>query len=663
MTEKRIRLMKKWLNKRNWISFCLNAVLAAEVLMLIDGAVVYTGKTLSISTAAGLLAVLTALCCLIFRRNRKRILTVLAAIPVVLSIAAAAGFACWKLFSITAGYQNPDSGKVQIYGDRRVMVIVPHQDDELNILGGVLEEYVRYGSEVYAVFVTNGDYYGVVNDRYREALAVFEKLGVPEDQVIFLGYGDNWREDGPHIYNAASGAVLESYIGQSATYGTSLHPAYREGRAYTIDNLAEDFRDVILEVAPDIIFCTDYDRHIDHKGTTLLFDKVMGVILKEKEDYRPVVYKSYAYGTAWEAETDFYAQNIRSTQNLFAEPYLQKPVVYRWDDRIRFPVKGDGLSRSLIGSEQYEYLSLHESQLIKLRAASIVNGDRVTWQRYTDSLCLSAEIEASSGQPGLLNDFMLIENHDLRDESRLPYDGVWIPEDSDSEKTVTVTFAAQSDVFSVVLYDHPSEEHNILNAVITFEDGTKVETGPLDPYGAATSIRVNKEQISAFSVAIAESEGELAGLSEIEAFAEEPRPDGRFIKLMDENGDFLYDYWTEKDGTALLSLHLHGDLPALTAENYWIGTDSELASAVLEDGVIRVNCPVGEAFVLNVTCDGAGVSDSIHIRNPGRVERMWVGLWQKAEEEVYTRYSRADQKNLLIFTIPEKISYVIRQIL
>ena len=37
------------------------------------------------------------------------------------------------------------------------MILVPHEDDEINLAGGVIEEYLKHGSEVYVVFSTNGD--------------------------------------------------------------------------------------------------------------------------------------------------------------------------------------------------------------------------------------------------------------------------------------------------------------------------------------------------------------------------------------------------------------------------------------------------------------------------------------------------------------------------
>lgn len=652
--------MKKRLNGYFAAWLFTGALLAFEALMLTDMAVVWFGAEMEPTAGAAIFASLIVFFCFVFRNHAKRMGIIAILIPFILSASGFFGYLGWNSFSSRAGYQAPDTGKEQIYGGRKVMLIVPHQDDELNILGGVLEEYVKYGSEVYAVFSTNGDYYDPAQVRYQEALRVFETLGIPEEHVFFLGYGDGWKEGGPHIYNAEPDAVMESYCGKTETYGSAQHPAYRTGRSYTLGNLTEDLQSVILECTPDVIFCSDYDDHTDHKALSLLFDKVMGQILKENPGYTPVVYKTYAYGTAWMSEPDYYAKNVLSTKTLFEEPYCQEPEVYRWEDRVRFPVAGSVLSRSLVESEGYKLLGLHESQYAVLMAASVINGDRVAWQRHTDSMVLHSDVVVSSGNSGLLNDFMLIENHNLVDENHDPYDGVWIPETGDEEKTVTVTLPQTGDVSSVVLYDHPSEDDNVLNAVISFDDGTMIQTGPLDPHGAATSVSVNQKNVTAFTVTLEETEGESAGLSEIEAFAKQPDRDGRFLKMMDREGNFLYDYQTEPDGVAEIAVHVHGELPELTQEYYSVETEGGTGTARLEDGKIHVTCPAGEEMTVTITCSAADISDSVYVRNPGRLERIWMNLWQSVEEAVFIRYSRAEQKKLLIFSIPDKISYVIR---
>ena len=76
----------------------------------------------------------------------------------------------------------------------KIMVIVPHQDDELLLTAGVLYSAAHAGLNPHVVMVTNGDYgchdHSVGYARLRETLAGVEMLGVSNEQVTFLGYAD-----------------------------------------------------------------------------------------------------------------------------------------------------------------------------------------------------------------------------------------------------------------------------------------------------------------------------------------------------------------------------------------------------------------------------------------------------------------------------------------
>lgn len=76
----------------------------------------------------------------------------------------------------------------------KIMVIVPHQDDELLLTAGVLYSAANAGLNPHVVMVTNGDYgchdHSVGYARLRETLTGVEMLGVPNEQVTFLGYAD-----------------------------------------------------------------------------------------------------------------------------------------------------------------------------------------------------------------------------------------------------------------------------------------------------------------------------------------------------------------------------------------------------------------------------------------------------------------------------------------
>lgn len=608
-------------------ALALGLLLAADYIGVFWG--FYTTSQVFVCALAILIAVFYF--CKVFTIKRKAILCLL--LLAVWAAVWSGSRGIWNSFQQDASYVQTDDGKAQLYADRSVMVIVPHEDDEAIFLSGVFEAFRNYGSQVRVVFMTNGDGFGDPRVRMQEAIDYCASVGVPEENVIFLGYGDGIsKNDGIHIYNAPAGMVLTSQYGVQQTYALETHPAYNPGTSYTIENLLSDLESVILEYKPEWIFCIDQDSHIDHKALSLAFEKSMGDILKENPDYRPVVFKGYAYETSWYAEPDFYRTNILSTQNLFEKPYEQSPAAYRWEERMRFPVDASTLSRSLITSEAYQRLGIYHSQDAWLQARGVVNGDRVFWQRRTDSLCLYAEIRTSSGENRFLNDFMAADNYNLN-ESLRPFDGIWIPDQEDREKSLTVNLPEASDLHSIVLYDHPSTEDNVCNAAIAFDDGTEIETGPLHPEGAATQVPVNKTDVKSFCITLISTEGKNAGLGEIEAYAAPDTHRPVLVKLMDAQGNFAYDYCVDQ-ATSEFLVYTYGEVPGITEENYTLRCDNDAVQVSLEDGKILVQCPEGESGTIRLSCKNADISDSIYVRNPGRFQKIQIKLGQKLEEFV-----------------------------
>lgn len=644
--------MKKTEPNNRITAVFLSLLLATELTVLLDVAAVLHGKPLSAKLfAAFFLVVFSGLFFLPFITPRIR---KAAAIGLTTAAALVAMLVpCWYAVSQNAVYDAPDQGKSALYGGKNVMLLVPHQDDEINVLGGVLEEYVKYGSRVTVVFSTNGDKNGLAETRMQEAADSLSYIGIPPENVIFLGYGDKWQDGQPHIYNAEPGTVLTSLANRRETYGTAASPAYREGVPYTIDNFLQDIESVILEYRPDILYCVDYDHHIDHRALSLAFEKVMGKILREQSDYRPQVFKGYAYSTAWEAPKDFHSENILSTQNIFTCENPQGQKIYRWEDRTRLPVQPEGLSRSLVTAGLFIPLAKHKSQDAWLQGQGVVSGDKVFWQRYTTSLSYEARIETSSGTAALLQDFMLLECHNLLLDEALPCDGVWIPEDT--QKTASFTFDEPEYIDSIVLYDHPDESANVLNARITFDDGTSLETGPLDSGGAATGIPVQKAGVTAFTVTLTEICGN-AGLSEVEIFGESPETALPFIKIMDEDENFVYDYWIDPSGSQ--RFYLYG---TTAPEHCLLDWSNDTCSVQWEDGALLVTCPTGKSCVVTVTTEDGSMADRIRIQNPGNLKRLWNMSLLRLEEAVMNACAEQGlHKQLIVYKIYVKASNLVK---
>lgn len=522
--------------------------------------------------------------------------------------------------------------KSELYADKSVLIIVPHQDDDINLAGGIIEKFIGYKSDVRICFYTNGDYEVSADVRLNESLKVAEFYGIPSENIIFMGYGDRWDGD-EHIYNLPDEKLAHSASGKTATYALAEHPAYNEGTEYTHKNIVGDMASVIEEFRPTDIFCVDYDCHTDHIACSLFFEEALLKVLKSASGYHPTVYKGFAYETAFFSEKDFFKMNILSTVNERRTDYMQKYAGFNWRDRVRFPVSASSATRFIENSSVYKALSIYRSQSATDYAESIINGDKVFWRRRTDSLLYNARLTASSGNAEVLNDFKLFDTDCLKDfpmsvikglcvpnSHDFSQRGTWIPNGDDEEKSVKIELGAKTDIKTIVLYDNPSRNDNIINAEITFDNGAVIETGPLNPDGSATVIEADVEKVESFVVRITDWDGDFPGLTEIEAFESDDAESPRFIKLTDECESFVYSYAIEHGDRARLSLYSH-NMPELSEGGYAIECDNEKCFAKIDGEVISVICPLGESCTVGIKSND-GIGDSARIFNPKNKKLM-----------------------------------------
>lgn len=545
-------------------------------------------------------------------------------------------------------YNIPDT-KAETFTDKKVMVLVPHQDDELNILGGTIEEYTKYGSEVFVVFSTNGDYYGTEETRFQEVEKVMARLGVDENHVITLGYGDQWRDG--HLYNAGPDEEKVSNIGKTRTYGVGKFPAFDEGKVYTKNNFLQDVKNVVLKYMPDIIYCVDYDGHLDHKALSMSFEKAMGEILAQY-DYAPLVMKAFAYPTAYFAPEDYGdSPNLEQTKNPYETEYIQENNIYLWKDRIRLPVCASALARDMEMAPLYETCFEYLSQALMGDAPGIINSDKVVWQRETGSISYNARISASSGEAGKLSDFMLVDSRKIEDPSAI-CDGTWVPEAEDSEKEIYISFDEPKNIHRIKLYDNPSLEDNILEMEISLDNGRKILTGPLMKNGSETQLSIEERDVREIKLRISQAEGKNAGLTEVEIFESQQECPYNFIKLIDRNENFAYDYLTEEEITEF-SLYSPWTTDKLQQDQFSVDCDNKKCSAYLEDGKLFVRCKDGQSCLVTVEHLESGLKDSIRVRNISEFQRKITELSKEHYEkqrllnqEQFARFGRPVSRNI-----------------
>ena len=443
------------------------------------------------------------------------------------------------------------------FKNKKVMVIVPHEDDDLLISGQVLPPMYKNGADVRVVFATNGDKRVSAYTRQSEACNALEKLGIPREKVIFLGY-----PDGTQLYVGKKAFSFSS--GWDHTYAGKGFKDYHFDRfgthaKYTAENMVDDIESVVLEYRPDYILAIDFDTHTDHRGVSISFEKAMERILKKESGYTPKVLKCFGYSLAWKSKPDFYALNIKSTvmqdREKNNDPSYETDVPqYRWNNRVRLPIDKKSLSHSILRCSEYKALSEHLSQYAYCYSERIINGDSVYWNRRTDSLTYNADISVSSGDASLLNDFRLIGVGNRTAGLHVKLENCVSRFDkNDAQKTVTVKFDSPKTVSCVSLYDNFGLNSNILGGVITFSDGSKVEVPALNADGSETRVVFEpKHNITSFTFKVTEYEG-VAGLDEIEAFENADYDMGfSLIKLKNaDTDDYIYNYLITPDEKSL----------------------------------------------------------------------------------------------------------------
>lgn len=443
------------------------------------------------------------------------------------------------------------------FKNKKVMVIVPHEDDDLLISGQVLPPMYKNGADVRVVFATNGDKRVSAYTRQSEACNALEKLGIPREKVIFLGY-----LDGTQLYVGKKAFSFSS--GWDHTYAGKGFKDYHFDRfgthaKYTAENMVDDIESVVLEYRPDYILAIDFDTHTDHRGVSISFEKAMERILKKESGYTPKVLKCFGYSLAWKSKPDFYALNIKSTvmqdREKNNDPSYETDVPqYRWNNRVRLPIDKKSLSHSILRCSEYKALSEHLSQYAYCYSERIINGDSVYWNRRTDSLTYNADISVSSGDASLLNDFRLIGVGNRTAGLHVKLENCVSRFDkNDAQKTVTVKFDSPKTVSCVSLYDNFGLNSNILGGVITFSDGSKVEVPALNADGSETRVVFEpKHNITSFTFKVTEYEG-VAGLDEIEAFENADYDMGfSLIKLKNaDTDDYIYNYLITPDEKSL----------------------------------------------------------------------------------------------------------------
>ncbi|MBD5482503.1 MAG: hypothetical protein HDR15_08310 [Lachnospiraceae bacterium] len=412
--------------------------------------------------------------------------------------------------------------------DTKLLIMVPHGDDEVFLTCNMIRKAVLDHVRVYICFYCNNDTKGIdyAVERHKEALHVLGYLGVKRERIFCLGYSTKWKQQ--HIYNVAD-TVSTSINGNTHTYGSRYIKDWRtlktgKPAAYTRENVIIDICDVISSILPEFIITNDFDKHPDHTAYSLLFEEAMGTLLKKNNDYRPVVYKGFVYSTGAYQKPDFFRRRLPYTHKpsrkdaYYPMQYmteLENPCLC-WNDRIRIKTDKELLNRNVYHNPAICALIMYRRMYRNIPC--FIKKDCVFWQRRTDNLMLGAKITASSGNADFLNDFMLT---DVKKLNTAPYefnDGEWIPNESDRNKEISILFSESVDIGVLRFYRNRGEMYVkkiLITANNQYRQTFDLFCGDVPYCDVKLGIRTNSLKIK-----ILERCGKRIGFTELEAYHE-----------------------------------------------------------------------------------------------------------------------------------------------
>lgn len=442
--------------------------------------------------------------------------------------------------------------------DTNVLVLVPHQDDEINLMRDLLVSLQNCKATVYVAYTTNGDYSVPAGIRYKEAIESLRILGVRKEQIIFLGYGDSFNTaPNRHIFYADSEPSV-SNAGYSETYGAEgikelVYQVTGHHHEYLKDNYIADIELLLKRINPAIIFAIDYDTHPDHRMLSLGLDMALRHVQAYNSIYKPIVYKGFAYVTAFHSYPDFYDSiNLASikeprephTYHYFGDRDVYGSSIYEWKNRVRFPVTELNRGLFLWNSPLFKAIKAHTSQSFGFKATAVMNSDIIFWQRRTDSMAYDAEIEVSSNADtkNRLVDFKVFDISDINSLEPVLNSLAWQSSKDDIAPSIKLSWTEAQTISQIVLYSAITFDE-ICRKCSVYIDNQQVGTGIVPPKGHPLVLTLDKPYHAHQIRIVFDGPIELAELEVFDSSVQS-NPLQSFVKIMKDD-DFIYDYYVD----------------------------------------------------------------------------------------------------------------------
>ena len=179
-----------------------------------------------------------------------------------------------------------DLAPLSLDGVHRILVLAPHSDDETLGAGGLIWSALKAGIQVRVVLATNGDgymaataeefrkIYPTAHDyirmgelRQKESLAALALLGLPPEDVYFLGYPDHGT---PLLWEQHWSATKPYTSTHSGVSRSPYADTYNPRSVYAGEDYLADVMSILDAYRPDlVVYPSPEDVHPDHWGLSV----------------------------------------------------------------------------------------------------------------------------------------------------------------------------------------------------------------------------------------------------------------------------------------------------------------------------------------------------------------------------------------------------------
>jgi LmbE family N-acetylglucosaminyl deacetylase len=215
-------------------------------------------------------------------------------------------------------------GRLSVPTGARVMIFVPHPDDESIAASGLIQRVLEKEGKVRVVFMTNGDGYVYAirlrvknarisakdfieygKKRQEEAIQAICQLGLQPEDAVFLGFPDDGIDDLWESY----WSNLKPFISPHTLFDRPHRKGMNRWEKYSGVSLRDEVELAIKEFSPDWVVLPDpRDYHPDHATAGVFVLDALRAIYSS-EDTLPdkvltylVHYKDYPYAAEWSKE-------------------------------------------------------------------------------------------------------------------------------------------------------------------------------------------------------------------------------------------------------------------------------------------------------------------------------------------------------------------------